>query len=421
MYNNELGRNLSKQINEMNRKAVRHSNLELEGEGMTGGFLGTLAKALMPTVISGIGNLLGLGMSGGAYMDDSMEGGAILNKLREKMMMEGYGKASAEYKKMDESKYGCGDCKGCEGCKGAGFISDLGIPVVSGLAGMFGLGATGGASGTVEGTFRDTGFEKTEGAKGVEGAGFISDLGIPVVSGLAGLFGLGQSGGKKRGRKSKMGKGLTGGMIMRQPIKVPDFELNNAIVQRAQNIPKGEPEQKVVLKSQMKGSDLSGFGKRDNTFLMKLKQKKMNGKKFTKAEMARLEKMKPRLEGMGFWSDFADGFMSVVKPVASVVKNVTGLIPHPYAQTASGILSALGAGKSGGKRGRPKKMSGGVGQPHPAVAQIKRNKQNADKVLNGGAKKMTPYMELVMKIKKETGKSLKDTMKHVKENGLYKK
>jgi hypothetical protein len=347
---------------------------------------------------------------------------------------------------MDESKYGCGDCKGCEGCKGAGFISDLGIPVVSGLAGMFGLGATGGASGTVEGTFRDTGFEKTDGAKGVEGAGFISDLGIPLVSGLAGMFGLGQTGGKKRGRKSKMGKSLTGGMIMRQPIKVPDFELNNAIVQRAQNIPKGEPEQKVVLKSQMKGSDLSGFGKRDNTFLMKLKQKKMNGKKFTKAEMARLEKMKPRLEGMGFWSDFADGFMSVVKPVASVVKNVTGLIPHPYAQTASGVLSALGAGKSGGKRGRPKKMSGGAGvdnQPHPAVAQIRREKQNADKVLDGGyiykasklpeeykkkgkgmsggAKKMTPYMELVMKIKKETGKSLKDTMKHIKDNGLYKK
>lgn len=406
MYNNELGRKLSNQINDMNRKAVRHSNMELEGEGMTGGFLGTLASALLPSVVGSLGKMLGLGMSGGAQcMCDDMEGGAILNKLREKMMMEGYGKGSAEYKKMDESKFGCG--------------------------------TSGGASGMAKGTHMDTGFDKTDGA--VEGGGFLSDLNIPVVSNLFGMIGLGEKNGKRRGRKSKMGIGITGGMIKRQPLKMGDAELSKALIQTAQNIPTGKPEQKVVERAVMKGSDMSGFGKSEHNFLMKLKQKKLNGKKFTKAEMARLEKLKPRLEGTGFWSDFADGFMSVVKPVASVVKNITGLIPHPYAQTASGVLSALGAGKK--PRGRPRKMTGGMGvdnQPHPAVSQIKRTGENADKVLDGGgfiskgkgktgagksggARKLTPYMELVMKVKKETGKSLKDSMKHIKQNGLYKK
>lgn len=51
------------------------------------------------------------------------------------------------------------------------------------------------------------------------------------------------------------------------------------------------------------------------------------------------------LKGSGFWSDFADGFMSVVKPVASIAKTITGFIPHPVAQGVSGVLGALGAGK----------------------------------------------------------------------------
>ena len=345
--------------------------------------------------------------------------------------------------------------------------------MVSGLANIFGLGKP----------------------EELEGGGFIGDLGIPVVSGLANIFGLGKS------------EELQGGMIRREPIYNPQVNKEQPLEQFAKAI-RTQPEQKVVEKSVMKSSTLSGFGKRDNTFLMKLKQKKLDGKKFTKAEVARLEKMKPRLEGTGFWSDFADGFMSVVKPVASVaktitgliphpgaqvasgvlsalgagknklfldkmeakykggrkftkaeaknlqmmkdkgmlqgagfwsdfadgfmsvvkpvasvVKNVTGLIPHPYAQTASGVLSALGAGK---KRGRPSKMKGGMktqeNEPHPAVKQIMKTGENADKVLDGGAKKkMTPYMQLIMKVKKDKNLSLKEAMKYVKDNNMYKK
>lgn len=39
----------------------------------------------------------------------------------------------------------------------------------------------------------------------------------------------------------------------------------------------------------------------------------------------------------------------------------------------------------------------------------------------GGAKKPNKWIEFVNKTRKETGKSLKDTLKHIKQNNLYKK
>lgn len=53
--------------------------------------------------------------------------------------------------------------------------------------------------------------------------------------------------------------------------------------------------------------------------------------------------------GAGFFDDFADGFMSVIRPVASVAKNVAGILPIPGAQAVSGVLGALGAGKKAKK------------------------------------------------------------------------
>jgi len=57
------------------------------------------------------------------------------------------------------------------------------------------------------------------------------------------------------------------------------------------------------------------------------------------------------LHGAGFWSDFKDGFMSVMKPVAGVVKSVAPML-GPEGMAVSGVLGALGAGKP--KRGRPR-------------------------------------------------------------------
>ena len=54
------------------------------------------------------------------------------------------------------------------------------------------------------------------------------------------------------------------------------------------------------------------------------------------------------MEGSGFFDDFVDGFKSVIKPFASIAKPLLAAVPHPYAQAASGILGALGAGRGAG-------------------------------------------------------------------------
>ena len=66
--------------------------------------------------------------------------------------------------------------------------------------------------------------------------------------------------------------------------------------------------------------------------------------------------MAEHLHGSGFWDDFKSGFMSVIRPVASIAKPLLAIAPHPAAKAASLGLSALGLGKA---RGRPRKMAGG--------------------------------------------------------------
>jgi hypothetical protein len=55
------------------------------------------------------------------------------------------------------------------------------------------------------------------------------------------------------------------------------------------------------------------------------------------------------LHGAGFWSDFGDGFMSVIRPVAGIAKSVAPLL-GPEGMAASGVLNAVGLGKA--RRGR---------------------------------------------------------------------
>jgi hypothetical protein len=58
-----------------------------------------------------------------------------------------------------------------------------------------------------------------------------------------------------------------------------------------------------------------------------------------------------RMYGSGWWSSVKSAFRKAkkyVKPIAKVAKVATGLIPHPYAQGASQVLGALGAGRTGG-------------------------------------------------------------------------
>ena len=101
------------------------------------------------------------------------------------------------------------------------------------------------------------------------------------------------------------------------------------------------------------------------------------------------QQLMEELSGGSFWSDFADGFMSVVKPVASVAKTVMSAIPHPYAQAGSSVLNALGAGV----KDKPKK----------------KRRVNP---------KMKKRGELIKKIMKEYECSMIDASKIIKEQNL---
>jgi hypothetical protein len=74
--------------------------------------------------------------------------------------------------------------------QGGGFLSDLGIPIISNLAGAVGLGRRRRGRGTGAGT--GAGMDGMGTGAGMEGGGFLSDLGIPIISNLAGAIGLGK-------------------------------------------------------------------------------------------------------------------------------------------------------------------------------------------------------------------------------------
>ena len=68
--------------------------------------------------------------------------------------------------------------------------------------------------------------------------------------------------------------------------------------------------------------------------------------------------LKAEVEGGSFWSDFKDGFMSVVRPAASVAKSVLPLL-GPEGKAVSNAIGAVGLGMKK-KRGRPSKKGGAV-------------------------------------------------------------
>lgn len=131
-----------------------------------------------------------------------------------------------------------------------------------------------------------TGAGDSESDEEMEGGGFLSDLGIPVVSQLAGMVGLGTGAG-------------TGGM------------------------------------TRMVGAGTGG-------------RKKKGMSEATQMGL-HLGKHLHSLHGAGFWSDFGDGFMSVIRPVAGIAKSVAPLL-GPEGMAASGVMNAIGLGKA--RRGR---------------------------------------------------------------------
>ena len=136
-----------------------------------------------------------------------------------------------------------------------------------------------------------TGAGDSESDEEMEGGGFLSDLGIPIISNLAGAIGLGHGGGTGAG---------TGGM------------------------------------TRMVGAG-TGAGR-----------KKKGMSEATQMGL-HLGRHLHGLHGAGFWSDFGDGFMSVIRPVAGIAKSVAPLL-GPEGMAASGVMNAIGLGKA--RRGR---------------------------------------------------------------------
>ena len=124
-----------------------------------------------------------------------------------------------------------------------------------------------------------------------------------------------------------------------------------------------------------------------------------------------------RIEGAG-WSDFANGFMNVVKPLASVAKNVLRVIPDPRAQMAGEALDALGMGVKK-KRGRPAKLITKADMPSSSMAGMGRSGggQSGGGQSGGGR---SVRAGIVKDIMKKRGVSMIEASKIVKAEGLYK-
>ena len=121
----------------------------------------------------------------------------------------------------------------------------------------------------------------------LQGGGFLSDLGIPLISNLAGAIGLGH-------------------------------EENMVGAAHARRGAKGKARASPMSEATEMGLHL---GKHLHS-----------------------------LHGAGFWSDFGNGFMSVIKPVAGIAKMALPLL-GPEGKVASGVLGTLGLGKPRKRRG----------------------------------------------------------------------
>jgi hypothetical protein len=314
-YDNEYNRMVADDVMRLNKKYMEHE--KITGQGMSGGFLGALAGMILPQIVGAVANKVlgngracecpddvaececgdahqaGEGVSGGS----GFASGTMMDTGFDRTIGAGVSAGVRRYKK--KSMAGCGSTgagstggasccgtgasggrkkgKGSTGAgstgagasggrkKGSGIISSLGIPLISNVAGMFGLGSTGagstgaGASGgamdhTMTLTKGDMTFLKkirTRLEKGMKptkaqtkkildlhGAGkmtggflpaLLGAVAMPIISKILGggmsggtelgppgaqsagegSTGAGASGGKRRGRKSKMGSGYS--------------------------------------------------------------------------------------------------------------------------------------------------------------------------------------------------------------------
>jgi len=180
-----------------------------------GGFFDDFASGFM-SVVKPVANiastamkfapLLGLGATGAGATGAGATGAGKKRRGKGKLVIH-HGGAMLGQDGHGTRQVGAGTGAGATG---AGFLSDLGIPVISQLAGAIGLGKKGRkkrGKGTGAGNVSGPGYEAVSGSgtgagdmygcgdEELEGGGFLSDLGIPIISNLAGAIGLGHGSG----------------------------------------------------------------------------------------------------------------------------------------------------------------------------------------------------------------------------------
>lgn len=376
-YDNEYNKNVSNEIDAMNRKFLLNEKMTLDPKSMvnsegklSGGFLGALAGAVLPMLL---GKLMGNGYSGGKCECDShsesdkeegeegeeekegkgMSGGAMYNTMRDKL--EGTGKASKKYKKQSEDKYNCG----------------------MGMAG-------GSAFGVGVGSVRDTG----------EGETYGQNL-MPA---------------KKRGRKSKMGSGVSGGMFSNLKQKMEATKRQK--IEKYGDGPVPNPIEVLAKKA------IASYAEANKP--------KEGGKKRGR---------KPKtMEGAGIISDMGIPLISNIAGMFGLGKSGGSrsdpLRPEKFfpkvleqsAPTASKAVppaglfdQSLNIGSNMSGMGKSKKLKGRG--PSGGMKNLKGMGPS------GGAKKVNPWMELMAKVRKEHPelKGVKAVAEYIKKNNLYKK
>jgi hypothetical protein len=254
---------------------------------------------------------------------------------------------------------------------------------------------------------------------GLEGSGPISDLGIPGLSQIAGLFGLGMSGGddystEEEGISEPLATAFLGG---RHPSKVSKQEKKMLFMKAI-----ADAKLHQELAKQMRGRGMSGGA------LMK----------------------GLGLSGGDFWSDFADGFKQGFTGTMNVAKQALPFLPLLGLGQSGGGLSGGGAvdypdpsparysyGQMADTAG---KANGGTGGSRPMEAYGRRKAPTSQRLLLpeqlkgcslsgmgvdrpvGGAKRSAPASGWIAHVKayaKQHGCSYKDAMSRAR--ATYKK
>ena len=134
----------------------------------------------------------------------------------------------------------------------------------------------------------------------------------------------------------------------------------------------------------------------------------------------RFVKSSNELEGSGLKEDFLKKAYTMffntffhdssVKDVANKFLNGKGVGEYEKRQIGSGEIKK--------KRGRPKK----IGEGMSGGCDCKEEKKSTGKGVSGGKRKLSPWIELVNKVRKEQNlKGVKEAIEYIKKNDLYKK